>query len=120
MNSKAIIASLSTLALLIPVVPANAQVSNNPSITKFARPLPISQWRFSRPNEDLRVPHSPKAESDWNRIAIISKPYRNGISGLKPFHEWAFENIVRDLGNSYSPQQKADWNSLSILTKPYR
>jgi hypothetical protein len=108
------------LLLVISVVPVNAQVANNSAITRAARPLPISRWQFISSNQDLRIPHTRQSENDWNRIAILSKPYRSEITGLKPFSQWAFENIRVDLGTNYTPQQKIDWDAISILTKPYR
>jgi hypothetical protein len=99
------------------------KIANGPSVTKIARPKPISQWQFVNANNDLRVPHTRQSFSDWNRIAILSKPYRSGITGLKPFSQWAFENIRVDLGASYTAQQKVDWDAISILSDaptPYR
>jgi hypothetical protein len=108
------------LLLVGSVVPVNAQVVNNSAITRAARPLPISRWQFVNANNDLGTPHTQKAEGDWNKIAIVSKPYRDSGSTVKPFAQWTLENIKRDLGNSYTSKNAADWNLLASLTKPYR
>jgi uncharacterized protein (UPF0261 family) len=96
------------------------KIANGPSVTKIARPKPISQWQFVNANNDLGNPHTQKAEGDWNKIAIVSKPYRDSGSTVKPFAQWTLENIKRDLGNSYTSKNAVDWNLLAILTKPYR
>jgi hypothetical protein len=128
MKSKLILLLLSIAVSAVFGTPSNAKPSIEPKIaqnpsttTKIPRPRPISLWKFASPGEDLGGLLTTRSISDWNRIAIVSKPYRSGTAnGVKPFAQWGLENIQRDLGGSYTPSQAADWNQLAVVTKPYR
>jgi hypothetical protein len=127
MKSKLTLLLLSIAVSAVFGAPSNAKppdrtkIAQNPSAAKTARPRPISLWKFASPGEDLGGLLTTRSISDWNRIAIVSKPYRSGTAnGVKPFAQWGLENIQRDLGGSYTPSQAADWNQLAVVTKPYR
>jgi hypothetical protein len=117
--SFAVLTTISTTANAKPRIDYT-KIVNNPLTVNIARPLPISLWKFSSPNQDLGGLLTRQSISDWNRILIVSKPYRGGGSTVKPFAQWGLENLKRDLGDSYTPKQADDWQALAILTKPYR
>jgi hypothetical protein len=80
------------LLLVVSVVPVNAQVLTGTRLsidrTKIDRPKPIPQWQFANANKDLGNPHAQKAEGDWNKIAVVSKPYRDSGGTVKPFAQY--------------------------------
>ena len=123
MKSKLILLLLSIAVSAVFGTPSNAKPSNSPVANNAARSFCcLNDWRFNSLKQDFgSFPYTQRQASDWNQIAILSKPYRSGaVNTAKPFSLWRFNSPKEDLGNQATSKLLSDWNQIAILSKPYR